>query len=258
MCRMAVFVDGSNLYGDLRAMNVRVDDYEGFFRHLARQAKAIWEQSWMGSAPPLQLRRVYWYVVGSMDTWDLEDAKARARLRDWYGDDAELQRKYSALARGGKKTPVDEQAWQICFEEARAWYAAKANSLEGMMRFYHSVKGSTDFIDIIEAGHWQMDLLHRRLQEKGLDTALAVDMVGLVDNYDVALLISGDADALPSLRYLKANDKQVGAVQFVEGEAPDRRGRTFSSRLGLAADFVVRAYERDLVSKGVAYKPEAG
>src|SRR3712207_8832405 len=49
----------------------------------------------------------------------------------------------------------------------------------------------------------KVDLLHHTLNEKGLDTSLAVDMVALQDTYDVALLISGDADGIPGINYVK-------------------------------------------------------
>ena len=66
--------------------------------------------------------------------------------------------------------------------------------LERKKWFYHGVQAATDFVEIRQEGHWKVDLLHHTLNEKGLDTSLAVDMVALQDTYDIALLISGDAD----------------------------------------------------------------
>ena len=105
---------------------------------------------------------------------------------------------------------------------------------------------------------WKVDFLHRTVTEKGLDASLAVDMVALADNYDVALVLSGDADSIPSINYIKTRDKHVGVVEFVSGYPPEKKGKSFSSRLGLAADFVVRIYEMSLVAKNIGKKAQPG
>jgi uncharacterized LabA/DUF88 family protein len=48
--------------------------------------------------------------------------------------------------------------------------------------------------------------------EKGVDAAIITDLLTLAfdDNYDIAILISGDADHAPAVRYIqKKTDKQV-------------------------------------------------
>ena len=120
--------------------------------------------------------------------------------------------------------------------------------------FYHGVQRDTDFIDVISTARWKVDFFSRSVSEKGLDTALAVDMVTKLNNYDVAVLISGDADNIPSINHVKANDKTVGVVEFLEGYPPKERGKQSSSHLKLAADFVVRIYEMDLVQKKLVEK----
>ena len=42
MARFAVFVDGSNLFGALKAMNLQVDDYESLYKYVFREAVAAW------------------------------------------------------------------------------------------------------------------------------------------------------------------------------------------------------------------------
>jgi uncharacterized LabA/DUF88 family protein len=88
--------------------------------------------------------------------------------------------------------------------------------------------------------------------EKGLDTRLAVDMVTQVNNYDVAILVSGDADAIPSLNHIKREGKQVCVIEFIKGYPPEAKGRQSSSRLKVAADFVTQIYEMDLVRQKLA------
>jgi uncharacterized LabA/DUF88 family protein len=79
-------------------------------------------------------------------------------------------------------------------------------------------------------------------------------MLALEINYDVAVVMSGDADSIPSMNYVKTRDKVVAVVEFHKGYPPEKKGRGYSAHLDLAADFVVHIYEMELVSKGVATK----
>lgn len=267
MKKIAIFVDGSNLNGSLNNMSLRVDDYDAFFSFIYQQALREWSAAvGASSVAPFHLLRVYWYVTGSMDEWDLGSERAREALRDAFGRDRELLSRYMAVAGGslagkpdGQRTPAIVQglAWERCFADIEAWYQKRISMLDGMRRFYYAVRSGTDFIDIIEAGHWRVDMLGQRVEEKGLDVSLAVDMVTLASKYDIAVVISGDADMLPSIRYCKQNGNQVSLVEFLQGSPPEDHGRGVSSRLRVEADFVTRIYEAELIQKnlGKRYVP---
>lgn len=255
--RFAFFVDGSNLLGSLKRVGVQVDDYEAFFRHVFDETFELWSKTFQEPADAVaRLSRVYWYEVGFMDEWDLKSTTAQAALKDGFNRDPELKRSFMSLAgqqnKGMPQTQLFEAAWTTCFSEIQNWYEQKRTALEGIRRFHHSVQSDTDFIDIIECGHWKVDMLSRKVLEKGLDTALAVDMVTQVDHYDVAILVSGDADAIPSLNYVKRGGKQVAVIEFIKGHPPESRGRQSSSRLKVVADFVPQIYEMDLIKKKLA------
>lgn len=262
MIRFAFFVDGSNLFGSLKGMAVEVDDYQAFFTHLFSASELQWRLS-VGADKSTNtfLQRVYWYEVGSIDNWNLDDAGAQAYLRERFDQNKQLKAGYMASA--GKALPKESQdavarkAWSLCFDEIRAWYEGKLRSLDGMKRFHHGVQTSTDLIDILDIGHWKVDFFSQSCEEKGLDTRLAVDMVALEGNYDVAIVVSGDADSIPSIDLMKRRGKHVGAVEFVRGYPPERRGKGFSSKIKKSADFVARVYEMELVSKKVAKKSDS-
>jgi uncharacterized LabA/DUF88 family protein len=258
--RFAFFVDGSNLFGSLKDMSVEVDDYQRFFDYLYGLAEQTWRATVKsGKEVSTRLQRVYWYEVGSIDDWDLSDAQAQGYLKQRFDSDTVLKAGY--MAQAGKAMPGKTQAdvalraWTNCFDEMSQWYNARVESLDKIRRFHHGVRTSTDIIDVLEVGHLKVDLFNHSCQEKGLDTRLAVDMVALEANYDVAMLVSGDADSIPSIELMKSRGKHVGAIEFVRGYPPEQRGRGFSSKIKLHADFVTRVYEMDLIAKKVARKP---
>lgn len=263
MHRFVFFVDGSNLLGSLRGIGIQVDDYEAFYRYIFEQAVAQWRDTFEAVTPAgAQLFRIYWYALGEIDRWDLANPKAQIHLKERFEADRDLKRTYMALAgqeMGGSGASQDEvfkEAWAMCFKEFKDWYESRVDSVDGMKRFYHAVRSSTDYIDIIECGHWKVDFLKHSLSEKGLDTTLAVDMVDKLDEYDVAIVVSGDADSIPSISIAKSRGKHVAAVEFIPGFPPAERGRGFSSSLKVASDFVVRIYEMDLIQKELAKKRE--
>jgi uncharacterized LabA/DUF88 family protein len=79
-------------------------------------------------------------------------------------------------------------------------------------------------------------------------------MVALRENYDLAIVISGDADNLPGVQYVQEQNKMVGVVEFIKGTPPESRGKATSNRLKLRSDFVVQIFESDLLKDKVAVK----
>ncbi len=255
--KFVFFVDGSNLMGSLKKLGVEVDDYGKFFQYLFTESVDLWRGSYFDSSTAAaRLLRVNWYEVGTMDGWALDDPAVEASLKQAFNRDAELKRSFMSLAGqsspGSPQAQLFEDAWRLCYADIRAWCEAKRRALDGIQRFHYGVQAGTDFIDIFECGHWKLDLLNRRVQEKGLDTRLAVDMVTQVKNYDVAIVVTGDADAIPSLNHVKREGKQVCVIEFIKGYPPEDRGRQSSSRLKVAADFVTQIYEMDLVRQKLA------
>jgi uncharacterized LabA/DUF88 family protein len=262
MLRFVTFVDGSNLDGVLKHLNLRVDDYGSFYRYVFEQSVLLWGRTFAEGSPwpAAQHSRIYWYVVGKMDEWDLSDPKAESRLRGRFELNPRLRDSYvEDVMRRMPDCPPErrlEEAWNLCFSETREWYEGKRRALERKKRFYHGVQAATDFVEIRQEGHWKVDLLHHTLNEKGLDVSLAVDMIALEATYDVALLISGDADGIPGINYVKNQAKHVGVVEFRRGSPADFTSRGSSSRLKIAADFVVQVYESELLRRNLAYRAE--
>ena len=61
---------------------------------------------------------------------------------------------------------------------------------------------------------------------------------------------------IPGITYVKSKSKHVGVVEFRRGSAEDFPVKGASSRLKIAADFVVQIYEADLIRRKLAYRAE--
>ena len=57
--------------------------------------------------------------------------------------------------------------------------------------------------------------------EKGVDIGIAVDMISKMNSFDCAVLVSGDSDFFPVLRYLKDNLKYVYHFSVGRGVGQD-------------------------------------
>jgi hypothetical protein len=138
--RFAVFVDGSNLFGSLKSMNVEVSDYEPFYRFIFDEAVRIWRESFNTVTPiPAQLRRVYWYALGSIDQWDLANPKAQLHLHERFESDIVVKRTYLALAgaklAGESQQKIAEEAWSMCFQDFRIGMKRRKKSSRGCENF---------------------------------------------------------------------------------------------------------------------------
>ena len=159
-----------------------------------------------------------------MDEWDLNDPKAEARLRARFEMNPRLRDAYiEDASRRNPDLPLDrriDEAWNLCFNETREWYEGKRRALERKKRFYHGVQAATDFVEIRQEGHWKVDLLHHTVNEKGLDTSLAVDMVALQETYDIALLISGTPTGSPASITSRAGRSMSAWPSFAVARRP--------------------------------------
>lgn len=256
--KFAVFVDGPNLMGSLWNFNLNVDDYQSFYDHIIERAAQEWETCVVGreKAPKTLVWRVFWYQIGSIDELNFENPALEKSLRKSFDSSRELKRIFVSIAE--KENPgldireIEEVAWKKCFNEGREWYERKKTDLKKMKQFNHAVRRNTRFVDIIECGHWKTDLLGKHLHEKGIDTSLAVDLATMTDSYDVAVVMSGDADMLPSINHAKKHKgKHIGIVELNNDTFGEAKGQQSSSRLRNYADFIVSVKKTDLLAKGI-------
>ena len=101
---------------------------------------------------------------------------------------------------------------------------------------FENIQRQTDFLEFKYVGQYQVRpfQVHRieqapsgeisysgvQLGEKGVDVGIAVDMIAKMPHYDAAILVSGDADFLPAVGYLKDNLKYVYQFSVAKGVPP--------------------------------------
>lgn len=250
--RFAAFVDGPNLMGSFRSLSLNIDDYQSFYDFVMRRAVMEWKKCVVGECSVTTLVwRVFWYQIGSIDEFRFDHPAFEESLRRNFERDAELKRSFISAAHRDSRGNPEESAWGICLKEGKEWYEKKRADLKKMNQFNRAVRNNTRFVDIIECGHWKLDILRKHMHEKGIDTSLAVDLATMTDSYDVAVVLSGDADMLPSINHAKKDKgKQIGIVELTN-DTMDSRGQQSSARLRNHADFVVSIGKTELISKGI-------
>lgn len=260
MLKISFFVDFSNLLGSLSKINVKVSDYETFFLYLAKRASTSLKVCALtdGYTSPIMLNRVYWYAVGAGDQYDFGDSKTKKFFSDLFNSNREIKSAFMASA--GKENPTlsqDELAQKSLdafIADRELWYNDRKKKISGFCDFYDIIQRQCDFISISPCGYWKMDFISKTVDEKGIDTALAVDSVTMSDTFDITIILSGDADMIPSVNYLKRQGKYVGVMSFIAGYPPEKKGRQQSRRLSRAADFDTQIYEMDLIRDKIAEK----
>jgi len=60
--------------------------------------------------------------------------------------------------------------------------------------------------------------------EKGVDIALAIGMVDLMEDYDIAVLVSRDADFEPAVEHVQRHGKRVANVSFLKADGSELPG----------------------------------
>jgi uncharacterized LabA/DUF88 family protein len=73
-----------------------------------------------------------------------------------------------------------------------------------------------DQIEFIRSGSISFDLVRQEFgTEKGVDTRMTADMITLSDIYDIAIIVSGDADYILAAQVIKRKGKLAYSVSFL-------------------------------------------
>ncbi len=229
--KTAIFVDGANFRSNLRdfsftsnptdnrtyQLEERHFDWKSFYRGvLAKFDQATgWEH---------QLLRVHWYSSASISPWP----------------SSEQHQMYLAQRVVNRHPNVSGLTPKIVIDLASKWYRRERTYFERLReQVFENIQRQTDFLEFKYVGQYQVHPLRAyrieqrddgeitylgvQVGEKGVDTGISVDMIAKMSNYDAAILVSGDADFLPVVGYLKDNLKYVYQFSIARGVPPSIR-----------------------------------
>jgi len=222
--KTVIFIDGRNLWYNLREFRFKA---AGDTTHYLLDEKHFdWEKFFKGTLEkyneitgcPHRLLRAYWYHLDSISPFS-----------KWPNGAARVVQNNKDIA-GLTEEKVHELAEQ--------WHRRQANNLKSAReRTYEKIQRRYNFIEFKYVGLGMVSAYEPKVikenedgsihyegswrGEKGVDSGIAVDMISKMPNYDVAILVSGDADFYPVVRYLKDNLKQVYQFSLAKGVPPN-------------------------------------
>jgi uncharacterized LabA/DUF88 family protein len=214
--RVCVFVDGENLRHTICDLFPEFDqqdylpknaDWRTLFDNIVQDATG-------GRGERL---RTYWYVVQHFDPFPRPLARhnrVTEQLNDWARKNAKR------LQEGGYTIPAAEPDRTKVLTEIQEDLSKAHNNIrsrfEGWTTLQNGIAHKHRSVEFRRSGAISYNLIRNRFGlEKTVDVNLAVDMVTLHPNYDVAIIISGDQDYVPAAQAVKNLGKSVVNVAFL-------------------------------------------
>ncbi len=230
--RTAIFVDGANFRANLRNFSFTSSDPMDDRKYQLEERHFDWKGFYGGVLTKFdqatgwkhQLIRVHWYAAASISPWP----------------SSERQQVHWAQRVVNRHPEINGLTPKAVIDLAYGWYRKERNYFERLReQVFEDIQRKTDFLEFRYVGQYQVHPLRAyrieqrqdgeitylgvQVGEKGVDTGIAVDMIAKMSNYDAAVLVSGDADFLPVVGYLKDNLKYVYQFSVARGVPPSIR-----------------------------------
>lgn len=212
-----IFVDGQNLFYALKNMGLQVEQirWDSFFNALLEKDD--------------ELIRAYWYQASKFSGPSLNLDKAKRRVQNQAGKTAEA---------------IEAEAAEL-LRTATNWARDQERRYEGQLHRYDELSIKFPVIEMVRRGIVRTDPFKGvHLGEKGLDVALAVNMIKFHYKCDKIVLVSGDLDYAEAIQFVKDNLKKVHIVRLFQGQPPINRN--VSRALMALADRVIDIYETEI------------
>jgi len=185
--------------------------------HLPKQANWATLFDWMvgeateGDGKALRTR-TYWYVVRHMDFRPWFPLNDQVKMKELFIRHNKLKPTIEGLS-GNELDDKIKETVQRCLK----YKNTMTNRFKRWNDMYDVISANHKSIEFRRAGTIHCDLPSGELfNEKAVDVNLAVDMIMLRNNYDIALLVSGDQDYVPAVQAAKNFGKKVINVAFMK------------------------------------------
>ena len=222
--RTVIFIDGENFRNNLRDFAYSSDPTLGDYR--LEEKHFYWKKFFQGVITEYdkhtgwnhQLVRVYWYYSAAISPW-AESPRLAQKIVDQYV---------------GKVSLTTTQVTEL----AKDWYEKERKYFEKLReQTFEEIQRNTGFLEFKYVGQYVIrpynvykleynpqgsvtNYLGQQQGEKGVDIGIAVDMISKMNDFDTAILISGDADYIPAVKYLKDHLKYVYQFSIAKGVPP--------------------------------------
>ena len=216
--KACVFVDGENFrYAIVNLFPQFRQEY-----YLPKNAKWADFFDWLVSEmlEDGQRVRTYWYVIKMLDFFPYNlpnpktvttHAKELARLNTILSKYKPYQEELDEL-----EEPDKTSRMVVMLEELCEYHNEMIKRFDGWTAIQDGISSEHKGIEFRRAGAMICNLFEHKLgTEKAVDVKLASDMITLKDIYDVAIIVSGDQDYVPSVEVIKDAGKQVVNVAFL-------------------------------------------
>jgi uncharacterized LabA/DUF88 family protein len=215
-----IFVDGQNLFYSLKDMGIQEVQirWDTFFDALLEGGD--------------ELIRVYWYQPQKFTGPKLHFDNAKRYVQNQ-----------------AAKTPaaIDAEA-NALLQSAQQWSDEQGKRYEGQLHRYDELSIKFPVIEMVRRGVVRTDPFKQiHIGEKGVDVAIAVNMIKFHDKCDKLILVSGDLDYAEAIQFVKDNLKKVHIVRLFQGQPPINR--SVSRTLMALADRVIDIYETEIRAK---------
>lgn len=218
MKKTLVFVDGQNLFYSLKNINLTESqiNWDSLFSALIEAND--------------ELIRVYWYQPQKLSTPHLTIEKAR---------------RFIEKDNQGKSSGELDAIAKDALKQAHSWSEDQAQKYQKQLHRYDEMSIKYPMIEMVRKGIVRIDAFKQEyLGEKGVDVALAVNMIKYHEKCDKLILVSGDLDYAEAVQFVKDNLKKVHIVRFFRGSPPINK--SVSRTLMALADKVIDVYEKEI------------
>ena len=225
--RTVIFIDGENFRNNLRDFvfqstpphptnpDYRLEEqhflWKKFFQDLIIEfnVQTGWEH---------RLIRVYWYYSDTISPWKENSTLAQKIVTKNPG-------KHITVTQVNKLAKDWYDQERRYFDKLREYTFEEIQRHTGFLEFKYVGQYIVRPYDVykleFDANGNVTTYLGKQKGEKGVDVGIAVDMISKMDSFDTAILLSGDADYIPAVKYLKDRLKHVYQFSIAKGVPPN-------------------------------------